>query len=181
MSEGGTSNEPEGVPPRVRHSSREREPKANQTDPEIERHEKKRKWDLLRRRYIESDMSLRALADQHDVPYATAKRRARTEKWRAKRKALQNELQRQLNRAVLVSRAEAHAIQERAARETVEIFRRVFAERTRALRADPAAKNAADSLSRLIQLQLDVCELALTIFGDTELDARAAATLVEDG
>ena len=180
MSERGTSNEAGGLPTSKGESSREREPKATQSDPKMADRENEPKWAQLRRRYVESDKSLRALADQHDFPYATAKRRARKENWKAKRESFQNELERQLDRAVLVSRAEAHLIQERAARETVEIFRRVFAERTREIRADPAAKNAADKLSRLIQLQLDVCELALTIFGDTELDARAAPTVIDD-
>lgn len=154
-------------------STAERDPKAAQSDPENGEAKSAPKWDRIRRRFVESDVSLRALADEFTVPYPTLKRRARSERWRAARESFRQELDEQLRKAALVSRAEAHAVQERAARETIGIFARVFEERARALRADPASKSAAEDLGKLIQLQLDVCELGLTILGDTEIDWRA--------
>ena len=162
-------------------ASRKREPIGARNEPGISEHQGGSKLARLRRRFIETDASLRALAPQHGVPYSTAKRRARKENWKAKRQAYRDELDRQLDQATLVSRTESHAIQERAARETIQVFARVFAEEARAIRVEPRVKNAADRLSRLIQLQLDVSELSLTILGDIESDAQVVTTLSANG
>jgi len=167
-------NEPGPEHERAEKSTGESDPKVSRKGPTFEGRADESKWQRLRRSYVEGDRSLRALSDEHCVPYATAKRRAKKEAWAVKRATFRQELDRQLDKAALVSRAQVYEIQEQAARETVAIFARVFAAKAREIRADPAAKNAANGLSRLIQLQLDVCELGLTILGDIELGARAA-------
>ena len=127
----------------------------------------------LRRRFIEGDRSLRAHAAELSISYATAKRKAKKEGWRAARASFRRELDRQLDKAALISRAQAHEIQTRAALETMEIFARVFAERAKELRADPGAKSAADDLSKLITLELDSFELSLSVLGDVEIERRS--------
>lgn len=170
-------NEPGPEHERAEKSTGASEPKAAQTEPiseERQNREKSDQWDHFEVAYVESGKSLKKLAAEFGVAYSTAKRRAQEGRWKEKRAAFQSQIRQQRLAQALLTKVEVFGIQQSAALETGAIFQAIFEDRARKLRENPSAKGAVSDLAKLIDLQLDIEELVLTILGDLELHARAA-------
>lgn len=167
-------NEPGKEPARQPSAESKNERKNERENGKQERDERSALWDQFETAYIESGKNLKKLAEEFGVGYSTARRRAREGSWTEKSATFQSKLRQQRLAQALLTKVEVFGIQQSAALETGAIFQAIFEDRARKLRENPSAKGAVSDLAKLIDLQLDIEELVLTILGDLELHARAA-------
>lgn len=138
-------------------------------------------WESIRQEYIETDISMRALAEKYGVNFETLAKRAKREKWTDLRKDVIHKASTKLIQKAASNRARIAAMSEEYGMEVLELALSVIKElkRTNSSKIDRTIGSKADgdnpptcvSESR----SLDACTTAVTkMMHSLGLDAESA-------
>lgn len=133
-------------------------------------------WKKIKREYVQSSISTRALAGKHNVPYNTLRDRASLEKWTSAREEYRSKIgaksEQKTTEKISDSESEIAAIRSRVHLKLMQEVER----QTDAIMTGDI--NSAD-LRRIVQSYKDMCDIAVETVGDEKQHNALVAAIRE--